>query len=313
MAEEVSKCYSGGFAALPLVQCYMANPYIANHGSEALKAKYLPKAIAGEWIASIAITEPGAGSDVANIQTRAVRQGDHYVINGAKTFITNAVYGDYLIVVAKTNPEAGFNGVSLIVVDRNSPGVSARPLKKLGWHSSDTAELNFDDVRVPVENLVGEENLGFFYLMQGLQLERLIGAVSAVAGCEQALEYTLKYMSERKAFGRSLDRFQVLRHRIAQLAAEIECTKQFVYHCCQQHQDGEYIVKECSMAKLLATELADKVSYQCLQCFGGYGYMEEYKIARIFRDSRIGTIGGGTSEIMREIIAKMIIDDKTYN
>jgi alkylation response protein AidB-like acyl-CoA dehydrogenase/putative sterol carrier protein len=311
--EEIAKCYSGGFTITPSVQQYMASPYLLKHGSEAIKQKYLTKAISGEYLCSIAITEPGAGSDVANIQTRAERRGDHYVMNGAKTFITNGVYGDVLVTVVKTDPEAGINGISLLVIDRRAEGVSARKLKKLGWHASDTAELNFDEVKVPAENLLGEEGQGFFYLMGGLQLERLAGAISAVAACEHALAYALQYMSEREAFGRPINKFQVLRHRVAQMAAEIESTRAFVYHCCRLHADGQYAVKECSMAKLLATELSDKVTYQCLQFFGGYGYMEEYKIARMFRDSRIGTIGGGTSEIMREIIAKMIIDDKAYS
>ena len=199
-----------------------------------------------------------------------------------------------------------------MVIDRNAEGVSATKLKKLGWHASDTAELSFDNVKVPVENLLGEENHGFFYLMDGLQLERLVGAIGGYAGSEAALDYSLQYMSEREAFGRPINKFQVLRHRVAQMASEIESIKYFVYHCCRLHAEGEYVVKECSMAKLLGTELSDKVMYQCLQFFGGYGYMEEYKMARMFRDSRIGTIGGGTSEIMREIIAKMVIDDKSY-
>jgi len=311
--EEIGRCYSGGFMITPSVQQYMATPYIWKHGSDFLKEKYLTKAIAGEWIASIAITEPGAGSDVANIQTRAVREGDHYVVNGAKTFITNGYYGDFLVTVVKTDPDKGAGGVSLLVIDRNAAGVSARKLKKLGWHASDTAELHFDDVRVPAENLIGEENMGFYYLMGGLQLERLAGAISAVSGSRLALEYALQYMSEREAFGRPINKFQVLRHRVAQLSAEIESTQAFIYHCARLHANGEYAVKECSMAKLLATELSDKVTYQCLQFFGGYGYMEEYKIARMFRDSRIGTIGGGTSEIMREIIAKMVIDERQYD
>jgi putative sterol carrier protein len=198
------------------------------------------------------------------------------------------------------------------VIDRDAEGVSATKLKKLGWHASDTAELSFDNVKVPAENLIGKEGQGFYYLMGGLQLERLSGAIGAYAACEGALNYALEYMAQRTAFGRPINRFQVLRHRIAQLASEIEACKQFVLHCCRVHNDGQYAVKECSMAKLLATELSDKVMYQCLQFFGGYGFMEEFKIARMFRDSRVGTIGGGSSEIMREIIAKMVIDDVDY-
>ncbi|MEL6594187.1 MAG: acyl-CoA dehydrogenase family protein, partial [Bacteroidota bacterium] len=305
-SEEVSKCFSGGFAVAPTVMQYMATPYIFQHGSEELKQKYLVPAIAGEAVSSIAISEPGAGSDVANIQTRAVREGDHYIVNGSKTFITNGVYGDFLVTVVKTNPDAGVGGISLLVIDRDAPGVSATKLKKLGWHASDTAELAFDNVKVPASNLVGEEGQGFYYLMGGLQLERLIGAIGAVAGAESALDYALEYMAQREAFGRPINRFQVLRHRVADLATEIEATKYFIYHLCRVHNDGGYAVKECSMAKLKATELSDRAMYECLQFFGGYGFMEEYKMARMFRDSRVLTIGGGSSEIMREIIAKMV-------
>ena len=311
-AEEVSKVCSGGFSAAVTVVQYMATPYILKYGSEALKEKYIPGVIAGDIVSSIGISEPSAGSDVANIRTTATRQGDHYIINGSKTFITNAYYGDILICVVKTDPNAGTAGFSLIVIDLNAEGVSRSKLKKLGWHSSDTAELAFDNVKVPAENLLGQEGRGFYYLMGGLQLERLIGAVMGYANCEYAMQYTLKYMSERHAFNRPLSKFQVLRHRMAQLATEIEACKQFVLYCARLNNDKQYAVKECSMAKLLASELSDKTMTQCLQSFGGYGYMEEYKMARMFRDSRIGTIGGGSSEIMREIIAKMIMDDVAY-
>jgi acyl-CoA dehydrogenase len=310
--EEISKCESGGFMILPAVQQYMSSPYIYKHGSEFLKEKYLTKVISGEWICCIGISEPGAGSDVANIQTKAIREGNHYVVNGSKTFITNGVYGDFIVAVVKTNPELGAAGVSLLVIDLNSEGVTRNKLKKLGWHASDTAELHFDNVKVPVENLIGDEGQGFYYLMGGLQLERLVGSIAGFASCEWAIDYTLKYMSERNAFGRPINKFQVLRHRMAQLISEVEANKQFVYHCCRLHNEGEYIVKECSMAKLLSSELAEKVMTQCLQSFGGYGFMEEYKMARAYRDCRVGTIGGGTSEIMREIIAKMVIDDTSY-
>lgn len=310
--EEISKCESGGFMILPAVQQYMSSPYIYKHGSDFLKEKYLTKVISGEWICCIGISEPGAGSDVANIQTKAIMEDGHYVVNGSKTFITNGVYGDFIVAVVKTNPELGAAGVSLLVIDLNSEGVSRSKLKKLGWHASDTAELHFDNVKVPVENLIGDEGQGFYYLMGGLQLERLVGAISGYASCEWAINYTLQYMSERNAFGRSINKFQVLRHRMAQLISEVEANKQFVQHCCRQHNAGEYIVKECSMAKLLSSELAEKVMTQCLQMFGGYGFMEEYKMARAYRDCRVGTIGGGSSEIMREIIAKMVIDDTSY-
>jgi alkylation response protein AidB-like acyl-CoA dehydrogenase len=247
-----------------------------------------------------------------NIQTKAIRDGDHYIVNGSKTFITNGVYGDFMVTVVKTDPEAGVGGVSLLVIDRETEGVSARKLKKLGWHSSDTAELSFDDVRVPVENLIGDEGMGFYYLMGGLQLERLVGAIGSIGSCDASLKYSLQYMSERKAFGRPINKFQVLRHRVAQMASEMESSRYFIYHCCRLHNDGEYAVKESSMAKLLGTELCNKVATECLQFFGGYGFMEDYKMARVFRDARIGTIGAGTSEVMREIIAKMVIDGQEY-
>ena len=310
--EELGRMGSGGFIITQQVVQYMSSPYILKYGSEYLKKKYLPGIISGELISSIGISEPGAGSDAANIQTRAIKNGDHYVVNGSKTFITNGVYGDFIVTVVKTNPEAGAAGVSLLVIDRNAEGVSARKLKKLGWHASDTAELSFDDVKVPLENLIGEEGRGFYYLMNGLQLERLAAVPGAITGMETALQKTLQYMSERKAFGRSLNKFQVLRHRIAQMASEIEALKAFGYHCCKMYADQIYDVKLCSMAKLLVTEKMEEIATKCLQMFGGYGFMEDYPMARMYRDVRVGTIGGGSSEIMREIIAKMVIDDVSY-
>ena len=310
--EEISKVFSGGFAITQAVVQYFSGPYIVKYGSQRLKEKYLPGIISGEEVGCIGISEPTAGSDVANIKTTARLEGEHYILNGSKTFITNGVYGDFVVCVVKTDPEAGPAGVSLMVVDLDAAGISKTKLKKLGWHASDTAELAFDNVKVPKENLIGQEGQGFYYLMGGLQLERLVGAVMGYAACEAAMEYTLKYMGQRHAFNRPLNKFQVLRHRMAQLATEIESCKQFVLYCSRLNNDEKYAVKECSMAKFLATELSDKVMYQCLQHFGGYGFTEEFKIARMFRDSRIGTIGGGTSEIMREIISKMIIDEVSY-
>lgn len=312
MLEEISKIFSGGFAITAAVQVFMSTPYILHHGSDYLKEEFLKPAIAGDKIGCIGITEPGAGSDAANIQMRAKKEGDYYILNGSKTFITNGIYGHFVILVCKTNPEAGAAGVSLLVVDLNSEGIQKNKLKKLGWYSSDTAELHFDNVKVPAKNLLGEEGKGFYYLMGGLQLERLAGSIMGYAGCEAILQYGLEYMSQRSAFGRTINKFQVLRHRVAQMSAEIESVKFFVLHTCRMNADGKYAVKESSMAKLLATELADKCTYQVLQFLGGYGYMEEYKAARAFRDARIGTIGGGSSEIMREIIAKMVIDETNY-
>ncbi|MCU0443539.1 MAG: acyl-CoA dehydrogenase family protein [Microscillaceae bacterium] len=311
--EELARVNSGGFGASNGVTLYMTGAHLLAEGSEYLKQKYLMPSIKGELLGALAITEPNAGSDVANIRTKAQRIDNEYVINGSKTFITNGVYSDYIIVACKTNPEAGAGGISLILVERDTPGVSARNLNKLGWHASDTGEISLDNVRVPVENLLGQENRGFYYIMEKFQLERLIMGIGGVAGSEFALNYALEYMSQRSAFNRKLNQFQVLRHRVVDIASEIEAIKQFVYYVCRLHNDGKYCVKEASMAKLLGTELSDKVMSQCLQFFGGYGFIEDYKIARMYRDTRIGTIGGGSSEIMREILSKMIVDDIQFN
>lgn len=310
--EEISKCESGGFGASISAHPYLSMSHLKFEGSDFIKQKYLMKAISGEWRGALAITEPHAGSDVAGIKTTAVREGDHYIINGLKCFITNGVTADYIVVACKTNPSAGASGISMIVVDADSPGITKNNLKKLGWKASDTAEIAFDNVKVPVENLLGDENKGFYYIMQRFELERLTLALGALSSSEWAIEYTLRYINERQAFGRTLNKFQVLRHRIAQLSAEVEAVKTYTYQICQLYNDKHYCVKEASISKLLATELSDKVMTQCLQMFGGYGYMEEYKMARAFRDSRLGPIGGGSSEIMLEIISKMVIDDVSY-
>jgi len=310
--EELGRLNSGGFVVTQQVVQYMSAPYIYKYGSDKLKDKYLPGIISGDLISCIGITEPNAGSDTKNIQTRAELIDNEYVINGSKTFITNGLYGDFIILVVKTDPKAGSKGVSLICVDLDQNGITKNKINKLGWHSSDTAELSFDDVRVPKENLIGEEGKGFYYLMNGLQLERLCFLPSNVATMEYALSESLNYMSQRNAFGRTIDKFEVLRHRISQLSSELEALKAFSYYCCDLFDKGIYDVKSCSMGKLIVTELHEKISTQCLQFFGGNGYTEDYPMARMFRDSRIGTIGGGTSEIMREIIAKVIIDDVKY-
>ena len=310
--EELQRINSGGFAAAMWAHAYLAMQHLNAEGDDCIKREYLTPSIEGSKIGCLCITEPFAGSDVAGMRTTAVKQGDEYILNGSKTFITNGVYSDYLVVSAKTNLESGSKGISIFVVDRDTPGVSANKLDKLGWRASDTGEIAFDEVRVPAANLMGEENRGFAYLMQHLALERLIMAINAIARAEYALEYSLQYMSERKAFGQNLDRFQVWRHRVADMASEIEIHRQFNYYVCQRLQEKAYVVKEASMAKLKSTEVADKVVYQCLQSLGGYGYMEKYPMARLFRDSRLGPIGGGTSEILSEIIAKIIIDKKSY-
>jgi acyl-CoA dehydrogenase len=310
--EEMQRINSGGFAANMWAHAYLAMTHLKEEASEEIKQKYLTASIAGEMIGCLCITEPFGGSDVAGMRTTAIKEGDSYIINGSKTFITNGVYSDYLIVAAKTNPEKGGKGISIFLVDRETPGISSSKLDKLGWRASDTAEIAFDNVKIPASNLMGEEDKGFPYIMQHFALERLIMGINAHARAEFAIEYALQYMSERKAFGKEINQFQVLRHKIAQASANVEMVKSFNYMTTKRLNDGEYVVKEASMCKLNATRIADEVIYDCLQMLGGYGYMEEYPMARMFRDSRLGPIGGGTSEILCEIIAKMIIDQKDY-
>jgi len=312
LLEELQRVNSGGFAAAIWAHTYLAMTHLNAEGSEAIKDKYLSASIAGDMIGCLCITEPFGGSDVAGMRTTAVKKGDSYVINGSKTFITNGIYSDYLIVAAKTNPELGNKGISIFLIDRNTPGVSATKLDKLGWRASDTGEIAFDNVTIPASNLMGEENKGFPYIMQHFALERLIMGVNAHARTQYALEYTLEYMSNREAFGKTIDRFQALRHKIADHYTELELCKTFNYNVAFRLDKGEYVVKEATMSKLKSTKVADNVIYDCLQFLGGYGYMEEYPLARLFRDSRLGPIGGGTSEILREIIAKMVIDGKDY-
>lgn len=310
--EELQKINSGGFSAAMWAHAYLAMTHVNVEGSEAIKEKYLTASISGEKIGCLCITEPFGGSDVAGMKTTAVKKGDTYVINGSKTFITNGVYSDYLVVAAKTKPELGNKGMSIFIMDRDTPGISATKLDKLGWRASDTAEIAFDNVVIPASNLMGEENNGFGYIMQHFAFERLIMGVNAHARAEFAIEYALGYMSERKAFGQTIDKFQALRHKVADLASQVEMCKVFNYNVAARLNNGEYVVKEATMSKLLSTKIADEVIYECLQFLGGYGYMEEYPMARLLRDSRLGPIGGGTSEILREIIAKMIIDKKEY-
>ncbi|SEQ12937.1 Acyl-CoA dehydrogenase [Hyunsoonleella jejuensis] len=312
LLEELQKINSGGFAAAVWAHVYLAMTHLNAEGDEAIKQKYLAPSVTGEKIGCLCITEPFGGSDVAGMRTAAVKKGDTYVINGSKTFITNGVYSDYLIVAAKTTPELGNKGISLFLVDRDTIGLSATKLDKLGWNASDTGEIAFDEVTIPASNLMGEENKGFAYIMQHFALERLIMGINAHARAEYALEYAMQYMSERTAFGKTIDKFQALRHKIADLYADMEINKMYNYSVANALDKGEYVVKEATISKLRSTKMADEVIYQCLQFLGGYGYMEEYPMARLFRDSRLGPIGGGTSEILREIIAKIIIDKKEY-
>lgn len=310
--EELQKVNSGGFAAAMWAHTYLAMTHLEKEGSRAIKEKYLTPSIHGEKVGCLCISEPFGGSDVAGMRTTATKNGDTFIINGSKTFITNGVYSDYLVVAAKTNPELGNKGMSIFVVDRETPGISAITLEKLGWKASDTAEIAFDNVVVPIENLIGEVGKGFPYIMQHFALERVIMGVNAHSRAEYALQYAIQYMSERTAFGKTIDKFQALRHKVAEMASEIEMCKEFNYSIIHRLDQGQYVVKEASMSKLMSTKIADSVIYECLQLLGGYGYMEEYPMARLFRDSRLGPIGGGTSEILREIIAKIVIDKKEY-
>lgn len=312
LLEELQKINSGGFAAAIWAHAYLAMTHLKAEGDGRIKEEYLAPSITGDKIGCLCITEPFGGSDVAGMRTTAIKNGDHYLVNGSKTFITNGVYSDYLIVAAKTSPELGGKGMSILLIDRDTPGVSATKLDKLGWRASDTAEIAFDNVKVPVANLMGKENKGFGYIMQHFATERLIMGINAHARAEWAIGYTLDYMKERTAFGKTIDRFQALRHKMAERMAEVEMSKAFNYAIAYKLDKGEYPVKEATMSKLTSTKIADEVIYDCLQMLGGYGYMEEYPLARALRDSRLGPIGGGTSEILREIIAKMIIDGKEY-
>ena len=310
--EELQKINSGGFAAAIWAHVYLAMTHLNVEGDARIKNKYLGASISGEKIGCLCITEPFGGSDVAGMRTTAIRKENSYVINGSKTFITNGVYSDYLIVAAKTDPSSKHAGMSIFIVDRDTPGISATKLDKLGWKASDTGEIAFDNVVVPSENLMGQEGKGFAYIMQHFALERLIMGINAHARAEYAVDYAVQYTSERQAFGKTLDSFQALRHKIAEMASQVEMCKEFNYSIAKRLNDGAYVVKQATMSKLISTKMADEVIYDALQLLGGYGYMEEYPMARLLRDSRLGPIGGGTSEILREIIAKIIIDKKEY-
>jgi acyl-CoA dehydrogenase len=306
--EEMGKLGTLGFGTTVSVHAYLAMNYLSHGGSDFLKQKYLLPSAKGEIVGSLGMTEPFAGSDLKAIRTNAVLDGNEYVINGSKTFISNAFYGDYCVVAAKTD-----NGISMIVVDLDSEGVTKNKLNKVGLKSSDTAELGFNNVRVPKENLIGLEGKGFYYMMESLQVERLTLAQANIGLMQHVLDITLQYISERNAFGQSINNFQVLRHTIAEMASDIEAWKLFTEHTSYRLSKGEHVVKECSMLKLKTSDLVNDIVYKCLQMFGGYGFIEDYPIARIYRDVRVQPIYGGTSEIMKEIIAKIVIEQKTYS
>jgi acyl-CoA dehydrogenase len=316
LCEEMARSRCASLAMAVGVHTDMASPHLYWTGSEALKAKYLPAICRGEALTAIAVTEPGGGSDVAAIRTRAVRDGEHYVLNGSKMFITNGVMADLYFVAARIEsgrrdrrdrPDKRHGGISMFLVERSTPGFAvSRKLDKMGMRASDTAELAFQDMRVPAENLLGQEGEGFYEVMRIFQRERLVAGLHAVAGCDRALEDTVAYVQQRHAFDEPLSRKQVIRHRIAELATLIEAARWLTYAACLKFRDREDAVKEISMVKLFTADMAQKVAYECVQLHGGYGYMREYPVERFFRDTRLMTIGGGTSEIMKEIIAKQM-------
>jgi len=303
--EELGRCSCGGVPMGIGVHTDMATPALAQFGSEELKQRFLVPAIAGQMCAAIAVSEPDAGSDVAAIRTRAEPDGDMYVINGSKMWITNGTQADFIVLLARTAAGQGYRGMSLILVPTNTPGFSvSRKLEKLGMHSSDTAILSFDNMRVPKAYRIGEEGTGFQLQMQQFQKERLIGSVMGLAGAERALELTVKYTRERSTFGKPLIENQWVHFKLAELLSEIEALRQLNYHCTRMMVAGQDATKEVSMAKLKVGRLVRQVADTCVQFHGGMGYVEEYPIARYFRDSRLLSIGAGADEIMLGIIAK---------
>ncbi len=303
--EEMPRCGSAGVAATLGAHIGIAMPQINKYGTKEQKEKYLIPGIKGESIGALGITEPEAGSDVAGIKTYAIKDGSDWIINGSKTFITNGVRCDWVVLAVKTDREKGYGGISQIIVDKGTPGFEvSKKLKKLGWRASDTAELSFIDCRVPGDALLGELNKGFYQIMANFAWERLIMALGAVAGAQIVMEAALGYAKERHAFGQPIAKFQVIAHTLADMATEIEAGRQLTYYALKLYMEGKNPIKEVSMAKLYTCDMACRVVDNALQIFGGYGFMEEYPIARAFRDTRLGPIGGGTREIMREIIVR---------
>ena len=311
LAEELGRSTFTGVSYTVLDHTDMASVHLFNSGSEAQRDKWMPRIISGEVITAVAVTEPDAGSDVNGIRTFARRDGDSYVIDGTKMFITNGVYGDLYFVAARTgegSAERRHDGISMFLVERGLPGFSvSRKLDKMGMRASDTAELSFQDMRVPAEHLLGREGIGFYEVMRVFQRERLVAGLHAVAMAQRALEDTIAYVRERQAFGGPLSDKQVIRHKLADLATQIEAGRWLTYAACAKFAAGEECVREISMVKLFTAEMVNRVAYECVQLHGGYGYMREYAVERFARDARLMTIGGGTSEIMRDIIAKAVL------
>lgn len=305
LAEELGRSSYGGFAVTVLVHTDMASPHLYHAGSDAQKAKYMPDIIAGKKIAAVAMTEPDAGSDLASMRTTARRDGDHYVLNGAKMFITNGVHGDIYFVAAKTGQPGRNRDISMFIVEKGTPGFSvARPLKKHGWLSSDTAELVFENCRIPAENLLGQENRGFYALARNLQNERIVLGAQSMGEADKAIELATRWVMERKAFGGILWEKQAIRHKLAWRASEVAAAKALIYQTAWADAQGHDVVREVSMIKALAGTLVNEVMYDCLQLHGGMGYMRESAIERMARDARVQAIGGGATEVMLEEVAK---------
>ncbi|MBI5270834.1 MAG: acyl-CoA dehydrogenase family protein [Burkholderiales bacterium] len=306
LAEELGRSTFGGFAVTVTVHTDMASPHLANFGTPEQLQRWLPAVIRGDKVCAVAVTEPDAGSDVAGIRTRAVRDGDHWVIDGSKMFITNGVHADLYFVGAKTDAAAkGSRGISIFAVEKGTPGFRVgRALKKSGWLSSDTAELVFENCRVPAENLLGQENKGFYQIMRNFQNERRVLGAACVAEAARAIEMTVAYVRERKAFGATLWDKQAIRQRLAARAAQVEAARALVYHAAWLDAQGRECVKEVSMVKALCGELVNEVLYDCQQFHGGFGYMREAAIERMVRDARVEAIGGGATEVMLEEVAK---------
>jgi acyl-CoA dehydrogenase len=304
--EEIARSGSGGLGA-SLGSLHIALPPILKFGTDEQRRRFLPGVLSGDRIAALAVTEPGGGSDVAGLKTTAVRDGEEYVVNGSKTFITSGMRADQFTVAVRTGGD-GHGGISLVVVEAGTPGFTrSGPLRKMGWWPSDTAELFFDDCRVPAANLIGPENMGFIAIMENFQKERLQMSIVANITAELALEACLGYVQKRTAFGRPLAGFQVLRHKLVDMATKVDVSREYTYRVAARMAEGEDQVTEVSMAKIFSTEVSDFVTREAVQIFGGYGYMREYLVERLYRDNRILSIGGGTTEIMKEIVAKRIL------
>ncbi|MBI4636623.1 MAG: acyl-CoA dehydrogenase family protein [Candidatus Rokubacteria bacterium] len=310
LCEELGRCRSAGVTMGVLASTDMSAPHLVNLGTEAQKERWLPRICRGEVVCAIAVTEPGGGSDVAALKTRAERSGDAWIVNGSKMFITNGAQGDLYVTAVRTgaaDPRKRFQGISILLIEKGTPGFTvSRTLDKMGNRSSDTAELSFQDARVPAANLLGTEGQGFYEVMRNFQRERLVAALWFASATRQALEDTIAYARAREAFGAPISKLQVIRHALAGMAAQIESLTAFLHAVSARFAQGEDLTTEISMAKLLAGDLANRVAYECTQIFGGYGYMREYPIERFYRDARLWSIGGGTSEIMKEIIAQRL-------